>query len=375
VSRVILLKMSTVTRPPERGTKNLKRAGRHSMWTEKYRPTRLDELVGHDEVVKRLQGFVKVGTTPNLLLWGPKGSGKTALVYALAKELYGEFYDENLVHIETSDFVEQGKKWLKENERFKFFYDEQKSGLVMFKEMIREYAALAPINAPFKLLFFNNADLLPRNIQHALRRVMERSNKTCRFIFSTTKPAAIIPALRSRCLNLHFQALDKSGALEHLLRSIAEEEGVTITESGLKTLTDYARGDAGAAITILEAAALSAPTIGKRQITDVAQNAFFQRRKAEELIDLAFEGRYKDLRVRLEFLMREERIGGKELLVEIHEALRRKMQRATTNNESNLFARLLVYEGDADLQLCNAFNTMIHIEEMFMRMSQAAGLK
>jgi replication factor C small subunit len=346
------------------------------MWTEKYRPTRLDELIGHDEVVKRLQGFVKGGTTPNLLLWGPRGSGKTSLVYALAKELYGEFYDENLMHIETSDFVEQGKKWLKENERFKFFYNEQKSGLVMFKAMIREYAALAPINASFKLLFFSNADLLPRNIQHALRRVMERSNKTCRFIFATTKPAGIIPALRSRCLNLHFRALDKSGALEPLLRSIAEKEGVNITESGLKTLTDYARGDAGAAIMILEAAALSAPTIGTKQIADVAQNAFFQRRKAEELIDLAFKGRYKDLRARLEFLMREERIGGKELLVEIHEALHRKLQRATTANDaSNLFAQLVVYEGDADLQLCNAFNTMIHIEEMFMKMSQVAGLR
>ena len=190
------------------------------MWIETYRPKRLDDIVGHDEVVKRLQGFVKERTIPNLVLWGPKGTGKTSLVYALAKELYGEFYDENLMHIETADFVEQGKKWLKENKRFKFFYNEQKSALIIFKEMIREYAALSPINASFKLLFFSNADLLPVNAQQALRRIMERSNKTCRFIFSTTKPAGIIPALRSRCLNLHFRSLDNSGAMGPLMRAM-----------------------------------------------------------------------------------------------------------------------------------------------------------
>jgi len=348
------------------------------MWIETYRPKRLDDIVGHDEVVKRLQGFVKERTIPNLVLWGPKGTGKTSLVYALAKELYGEFYDENLMHIETADFVEQGKKWLKENKRFKFFYNEQKSALIIFKEMIREYAALSPINASFKLLFFSNADLLPVNAQQALRRIMERSNKTCRFIFSTTKPAGLIPALRSRCLNLHFRSLDKSGAMELLMRSIADEEGVNITDRGLKTLKEYARGNAGAAITILEAAATaasSAPTINEPEIEDVAQNAFFQRSKAEELIDLAFDRRYKDLRARLEFLMREERIGGKELLDEIHESLRRKMKSAMTNDESKLFARLVVYEGEADLRLCTSINTMIHIEEMFVNMSKAVGLR
>ena len=337
------------------------------MWIETYRPKRLDEIVGHDEVVKRLQGFVKERTIPNLVLWGPKGTGKTSLAYALAKEFYGEFYDENLMHIETADFVEQGKKWLKENKRFKFFYNEHKSALIIFKEMIREYAALAPINASFKLLFFSNADLLPVNAQQALRRIMERSNKTCRFIFSTTKPAGIIPALRSRCLNLHFRSLDKSGAMEPLMRSIADEEGVNITDRGLKTLKEYSRGDAGAAITILEAAATaasSAAAIDEQNVEDIAQNAFFQRSKAEELIDLAFEGRYKDLRARLEFLMREERIGGKGLLEEIHESLRRKMNSAMTNDESKLFARLVVHEGEADLKLCTSVNTMIPLEEM-----------
>lgn len=349
------------------------------MWIEKYRPKRLNEIVGHDAVVKQIQGFVKENTTPNLLLWGPKGTGKTSIVYALAKELYGEFYDDNLIHIETADFVDQGKTWLKENKRLKFFYNEQKSGLLNFKAMIREYSMLAPINAPYKLLFFSNADLLPGNTQQALRRIIEQSNRTCRFIFATTKPAGIIPAIRSRCLNLHLRSLDNSSALELLLRTIADLEKVNVTDSGFKMLKNYARGNAVAAITILEAAAVSvAPAssvIDEQIVEEVARNVFFRREKAERLIDLTFAARYTAVRELLEFLILEEGIGGKELLVELHEVLRRRMKMkqaaAAENNDdkSNIltFARLVVYEGEADLKLCSSLNSMIPLEEMLAR--------
>ncbi|RZN37763.1 MAG: AAA family ATPase [Methanophagales archaeon ANME-1-THS] len=355
------------------------------MWAETYRPRRLDEIVGHEVVVRRLHGFINSRTIPNLVLWGPKGTGKTSLVYALAREFYGEHDEENLTHIEVLDFIEQGKKWLKEQKTFRFFYDEQKSALDIFKEMVREYAALSPITAPFKLLFFTNADLLHRDAQQALRRVMERSNRTCRFIFATTKPARIIPAIRSRCVNIHLRPLDKSGAFELLIRSIAVKEGLKIADGALNTLRDYARGDAGVALTLLEAAAtaplkrstspraphvpLQAREIDAKRIDEAAQWVFLQRTKAEELIDLVFEGRYTDMRARLEVLVGEERRGGKEIIAGIHEVLRRRLRNAQRKNETNLFARLFVAEGETDLKLCNALNSMIHLEEMLIRMS------
>ncbi|HII61535.1 replication factor C small subunit [Pyrococcus horikoshii] len=45
-------------------------------WVEKYRPQRLDEIVGQEHIVKRLKHYVKTGSMPHLLFAGPPGVGK-----------------------------------------------------------------------------------------------------------------------------------------------------------------------------------------------------------------------------------------------------------------------------------------------------------
>jgi len=183
-------------------------------------------------------------------------------------------------------------------------------------------------------------------------------------------------------LNIHFKRLDKSGVFELLIRSIAAKEGVKLTDGGFNALKEYARGDAGIALTILEAAATvtlkrsasrpakpSKGLVDARNIEEAAKQVFFQRKKAEELIDLVFARRYTDIRARLEVLLGEEWRGGKEILAGIHEALRGRMKSARRNDEANRFARLFVAEGETDLKLCNSLNSMIHLEEMLMRMA------
>ncbi len=45
-------------------------------WVEKYRPERLDEIVGQGHIVKRLKHYAKTGSMPHLLFAGPPGVGK-----------------------------------------------------------------------------------------------------------------------------------------------------------------------------------------------------------------------------------------------------------------------------------------------------------
>jgi len=335
-----------------------------TMWREKYRPASLAEIEGQDDVIDRLKSFAERKQLPNLLLWGSRGVGKTSSVLALARELYGS-HDENLFIVECRDFVEQRKKWLHADKRFKFYYDEHKSALDIFKDMIRSYAALAPINAEFKLMAFNNADLLPVDAQQALRRIMERSSRTSRFIFITTKPSAIIPAIRSRCLNLHFQPLTKSGAMDRVLLRIASREGLELTDQGLEMLKRYAGGDAGIAIDIMEAASAISDSnrIGSKEIEKVVRELRKRSDKVADLIDMALAGRYQELRARLKELIRNDKMSGEEIVEAIHDAV---LEREAGFGARRL-ARVMIHIGDADYKLCSAFDSMIHIEELMVR--------
>lgn len=51
-------------------------AGRADIWIEKYRPKRLEDVVGHDDIIPRLQSYVDRDDLPNLLFSGPAGTGK-----------------------------------------------------------------------------------------------------------------------------------------------------------------------------------------------------------------------------------------------------------------------------------------------------------
>ena len=47
-------------------------------WIEKYRPQKLEEVVGNEETLVRLQAIAEDGNLPNLILCGPPGTGKVS---------------------------------------------------------------------------------------------------------------------------------------------------------------------------------------------------------------------------------------------------------------------------------------------------------
>ena len=53
-------------------------SGYQMPWIEKYRPQTLDEVVGNEETVLRLQAIAEDGNLPNLILSGPPGTGKVS---------------------------------------------------------------------------------------------------------------------------------------------------------------------------------------------------------------------------------------------------------------------------------------------------------
>src|SRR5437867_11142166 len=73
------------------------------IWVEKYRPKTLDEVVGQDEIVERLQSYAKEGNLPHLLFAGPAGTGKTTRALALARDKHGAEWKEHDYELNSRD--------------------------------------------------------------------------------------------------------------------------------------------------------------------------------------------------------------------------------------------------------------------------------
>jgi replication factor C small subunit len=220
-------------------------------WTEKYRPKRLDEVVGQKEAVSRLKAYARERNMPNLLFAGPAGVGKTACALALAHEVFGDETRQNLLELNASD----------------------ERGIDVIRGKIKDFAAILPYGkAKFKIIFLDESDALTRDAQNALRRTMETYAGTARFVLSCNYSNKIIEPIQSRCALFRFKPLSDEEVIGRL-RHVAQEEGVPVTDDGLKALMYASEGDMRRAINILQMAAASKETIDENVIYTTSARA------------------------------------------------------------------------------------------------------
>jgi Holliday junction resolvasome RuvABC ATP-dependent DNA helicase subunit len=48
----------------------------HSLWVERYRPSKLEDYIGNEHLKEKIAGYLESGDVPHLLLFGKAGTGK-----------------------------------------------------------------------------------------------------------------------------------------------------------------------------------------------------------------------------------------------------------------------------------------------------------
>ena len=174
-----------------------------NIWTEKYRPTSLEDIILPEATKKLLNTYISEEEIPNLLFCGSPGIGKTTT----ARILVGpKGLNCNYLYINASD----------------------ENGIDTIRTKISNFAQTKSFDGKVKVVVLDEADGLTIQGQQALRNTMESCSRTCRFILTANHKHKMAPAIQSRCMAIEVK-VDLKESVKRCA-SILREENILIPE-------------------------------------------------------------------------------------------------------------------------------------------------
>ena len=304
------------------------------IWTEKYRPNNFEEIVGQEEIVKRVKNLTSSLNIPHLLFAGPAGTGKSSLAIAIVKELFKNSWKENYLELNASD----------------------SRGIDVIRQEVKNFARTKSLgNVPFKVIFLDEADALTREAQQALRRTMENFTSTCRFILSCNYSSKIIDPIQSRCVVFRFRMLEKKD-IEKIIRKIAEAEKLEIEEKAIDALYEASEGDARRVINFLQSTSSISLKITSDLINTIASSA--KPSDIKIVLEYALSGDFPNAREKLLDIMLKESISGQDIIKAIQKEI------WNLSIESELKVKLTEKTGEIEFRLVEGSDEFIQLESL-----------
>jgi DNA polymerase III delta prime subunit len=202
-------------------------------WVELFRPTKFDDIVLDPLNKKILTNIIKTSYFPNLLFFGPPGTGKTTTIINLVnayQEVLGQKNHGLMIHLNASD----------------------ERGIDIIRNQINQFVnSKSLFNQGTKFVILDEVDYMTKNAQQALRYLLQTYTSGVRFCLICNYISRIDEGLQNEFLRLRFNQLPEQDIIA-FLKNISVSEKLNMTDKSLGLIQKLYKSDIRSMINFMQ---------------------------------------------------------------------------------------------------------------------------
>lgn len=284
----------------------------------KYRPSKLQELIGQEVIASTIYNSIKLNKIPNAFLFhGIRGVGKTSIARIIAKSLNCKNGIENLCE---NNLCENCEGITNSNHLDVIEQDcATATGIDSVRDLI-EFCRYPPTSSKYKVLILDEIQAMSKAGAQSLLKILEEPPDYVKFIFCTTEIKKILVTMLSRCSRFDLSRVKYQELFEYL-KNICKKENGNIDDEAIKLICKCSEGSVRDALSLLDRALLSSSSDKKLDLKS-AQEIFghFDKSLLVKLMEHVSKGNVEES-IRLYKLIYEKGVEPKVFLNEFLEIL------------------------------------------------------